>query len=886
MSEQAPLPIDKAHPVSGRLRSVFGWAHVAIVWERLWRNLWPAAGVGAVFVSVALFDLLPLLPYWLHWIALAGFLALFAAQIWSVAKQTYLVSPYEIRKRLEAESELHHRPLTALQDTLVNAGGGVRDDATAATWQVYQARRSQELSNVKALTPRPGLAAKDLFGVRFAVLLVLVVAVVGANGDYRSRFVRAVLPTPAQADVTAIAFNIWITPPPYTGLAPVYLEGPAGRLEPGSDLSDAAAPLVVSEALSIPVASSILVQISGTDAVPELQLGSRSVVVSRITAKTEEKNFRIEDKVIDQDLSVSSLKLMAGGELLGEWPVLILKDAPPVVEFTEPPKRSRRASLRLSFEARDDFAIKDVWAEVSLVGADAKIDENEQIRFDLTARGFGTKLAKGRGERDYSAHRWAGLPVQIRLHAMDTAGQVGISERVETTLPDREFKHPIARVLVEVRKNLNIVSPGVVKQSTETLYGLMHRPGQYAHDTTVFLSISVARSRLLNSQIRETLDSVQDLLWETALRLEDGVFSIAERALKDVQERLAKAMRENAPPEELERLMDELQQTMNTYMRALAEHMERQGLSEMPMDPNARTMESMDLQKMVDRARELAKTGAMDAARQMLSQLNRMLDGLRNGAAQSRQNPEMAKAQKMMNDLRELAQRQQKLMDQTFRRSQSRSDGQQQSQRPGQSQQRNPQMGREGEHEQPNQRGEKGQNPGDADSVEAMRQQQDALRRELGRLMLQMDESLGSIPEGLGQAERSMKGAGKALGQGDAAGAVPRQAEALETLRQGMESAAEQMAQRMQGRGPGIGFGMMPGFQGIGQRQGNNRDPFGRPNQAGQFGDVNQDSDIKVPSEREIYRAREIMEELHRRSGDSDRQEPEREYIDRLLRRF
>ena len=892
MSEQAPYRGGASNPAVGRLRTVFGWAHLAIFWERLWRNLWPAAAVAAVFLSVALFDLLPLLPYWLHWVALVGFLSLFALRIWHVGKQSYLVGQSEIRKRLEEESGLSHRPLTALQETAINVGGGVRDEATAAIWQAYQARRVRELNAVKPLTPRPGLAARDLFGTRFAVWLILVIAIVSANGDYGNRFTRALLPTPAQANVTAIAFNVWITPPSYTGLAPVFLEGPAIHSEADPDATPdgpADAPLKpLLEAMSIPVGSSILVQISGAEAVPELQLGSRSVAVGRVSETTDDKNFRVEDTISEQDQAASFLKLVAGSELLGEWPVHILKDGPPVVAFTEPPKRTRQASLGLSFEARDDFAIKDVWAELSLPDADTSSGENEQIRFDLTARGFGTKLAKGRGERDYSAHRWAGLPVLIQLHARDSAGQVGVSELTETTLPAREFKHPVAKVLVEIRKNLNIASPGIIQQSTETLYGLMHRPEHYAHDTTVFLSISVARSRLLNNQSRETLGSVQDLLWETALRLEDGEFSIAERELKDIQERLAKAMRENAPSEELERLMDELQQTLNKYMQALAEHLERQGLSQMPMDPNARIMESMDLQKMVDRARDLAKTGAMDAARQVLSQLNRMLDGLRNGAQRSRQNQEMAKARKMMNELRDLAQRQQKLMDQTFRRSQSDSDRQhQQSQRPGEGQQRDPQTGQRGEQGQQGQRGQNGQDQGAPQSAEAMRQQQDALRRELGRLMLQMDDSLGEIPQGLGQAERSMKGAGQSLGEGDPSGAVPQQAEALEKLRQGMESAAEQMAQRMQGQGPGMGLGLMPGSQPNGQQQqGNNRDPFGRQNPDGQFGSVNDDSSIKVPTEREIFRAREIMDELHRRSGESDRQEPEREYIDRLLRRF
>ncbi len=873
-----------------RLLRVFGWARAAIVWERLWRNIWPLLAVSAIFVSVALFDILPYFSFWVHWVILAGFFGLFATRLWVIAHARYRVDEPEVRRRIEADNGLAHRPLTTLDDRLMNEAAGSHGEAMAseAIWQAHQARALRQLTKIKAIAPRPGLAKRDLFGLRFAVLLLFVIALISANGQVQDRLARALLPTQALAQSTAVDFDLWITPPSYTGLAPLFLEKPTvGPSDPGAKKAETAGTDAnLGPELIIPVDSSVLVQISGADDVPELRIGSRTLAVGRLGADTGGRDFRLEDVFVDDDQSAARIALRVGGEILAEWPVKIVRDGPPTAEFTEPPKRTRKASLNLQFEATDDFSVKDVWAEISLPGEpQSQVDDN-RIRFDLTASGFGTKIAKGRGERDFSAHRWAGIPVQIRVHAKDSAGQVGSSDPLETVLPARTFNHPVARALVEIRKDLNRPSPDVVEQSTETLLGLLQRPVHFFHDTIVFLAISVARSRLTNNQTADSIGSVQDLLWETALRLEDGEFSIAERQLKEIQERLAKAMQENAPTEELERLMDELQQALNKYMQALAEHMERQGLSQMPMDLDARTLETMDLQSMVDRARELAKTGAMDAAKQMLSQLNRMLEGLRNGAAMARQNPAMAKARKMMNAMRSLAQRQQQLMDQTFRRSQTNPDGQQnRNENPSQAQpsERQQREARQ-RRNQPGQTGKPGQ--GEPQSAEAMRQQQEALRRELGRLMLQMDEALGSIPPGLGEAERSMKGAGKSLGKGDATGAVPQQADALEKLRQGMESAAEQMAQRMQGRSIGVGIGMMPGSQGNGQRQGSERDPFGRQNGNGQFGNVNDDNGIKVPTEREIFRAREIMEELHRRSEESDRKEPERDYIDRLLRRF
>ncbi len=76
-------------------------------------------------------------------------------------------------------------------------------------------------------------------------------------------------------------------------------------------------------------------------------------------------------------------------------------------------------------------------------------------------------------------------------------------------------------------------------------------------------------------------------------------------------------------------------------------------------------------------------------------------------------------------------------------------------------------------------------------------------------------------------------------------------------------------------------LGMMRGRPGW--RRGDRRDPFGRRREG--IGGLN-NSDIKIPEESELQRAREIMDELRRRAGERQRPKLERDYIDRLLRRF
>jgi hypothetical protein len=68
-----------------------------------------------------------------------------------------------------------------------------------------------------------------------------------------------------------------------------------------------------------------------------------------------------------------------------------------------------------------------------------------------------------------------------------------------------------------------------------------------------------------------------------------------------------------------------------------------------------------------------------------------------------------------------------------------------------------------------------------------------------------------------------------------------------------------------------------------GQEGNEPRDPLGRPqrNQGPHAG-----NSVKVPDEIDMQRAREILEELRRRSAEPLRPRLELDYFDRLLRRF
>ena len=237
-----------------------------------------------------------------------------------------------------------------------------------------------------------------------------------------------------------------------------------------------------------------------------------------------------------------------------------------------------------------------------------------------------------------------------------------------------------------------------------------------------------------------------------------------------------------------------------------------------------------------------------EGARPVSAVLQKILDGLRMGMENSGSSRDLIEAHKLMQALRNLGQRQQDLLDETFQKLRALRAQQDRSE-PGESPQ--------------------GLNGGAAE--------QETLRRELGEQMLRLDSFIGGIPPSVGKAERAMRGAVDALGAGHLGTAVENQTEAVEHLNQALESAGEAMARKLGGLA-GM-FADDPDEDG-----GGGGDFFGRSPEGGYRGlGVDQ---VKIPDRSELHRAQEILRELRRRAGERYRAPTELDYIERLLHRF
>jgi uncharacterized protein (TIGR02302 family) len=832
MMEHAKGPPMQGSDRPGRLARRLGLARAALGLERLWPLLWPATAVAGVFLALGLADLLPQLPGLAHAALLALGLLLFVAALAPALRSFRLPGRSAGRRRIEQSSGLVHRPLTALDDRLA---GGVNDPGAQALWQAHRARMAASAQQLRVGWPMAGLVRRDPLALRAMLALLLLVAAVDAGRDAPQRLLRALTPhftLPTSAAQASL--DIWLTPPDYTGLPPQFL--PATTPD---------------EPIAVPTGSTVLAQVHGGRANPLLKVDDAATEFGR----TDAENFK-GGATLTQG---NRLAVDQDGRRLGAWPIRIVPDLPPTIELVKPPQRTQRGALRLEYQAADDYGVEGARAVIVRPG-----DPNGPLVLDLPLPGQHLKEARDASYHDLTAHPWAGLPVDLHVEATDALGQQGESASIRMTLPERVFHHPVARAIIEQRKQLTL-DPTQRQVVAETLSDLSLRPKLFNDDTVVFLALRTAQARLVLDHDGSAISPVQQLLWETAVRIEDGRTSLVQRDLRDAMKALQEALARNAPDAEIERLMKELQQAIDRYLQALAQNMERQDQDQdqPPLDPS-HMLSQQDLQRMLDRARELARTGARDAARDMLAQLQEMLENLRMarpGQMRSGQGQAMRQMQEMMR-------RQQQLLEKSFRQS-----------RQGQGQ------GQRGQR-QPGQRGQMGQGgqpqPGDGQDGDSAGEQE-ALRRQLGEMMRQLGEQAGDIPQALGRAERAMRGAADALQHGEPGSAIGPQSEALDQLQQ----AARSMAERMMGE---MGSGRPDsGDPGDGPRQAD-RDPLGRLNpQDHANGGVDEGGRMRLGDPITNYaveKAKGILEELRRRAGERARPEIERDYIDRLLKQF
>src|SRR5262245_50777521 len=839
----------------------------ALWFEQLWPRAWALLGLAGLFIAVSLLGVWARLGDFSHKLVLGLFGLAVAVALLALARVRW-PSREEAIRRVEGVSGVKHRPASSYEDTLtLNAD----DSRTAALWRAHRQRLAALLAKLRVGRPAPRTDRYDPFAVR-ALLLLAVLLLLIAEGDSTSDRLWSAFRFGPLAKGAEARLDAWVTPPAYTGKAPIMLaDGSHGGLQqlerpPG--------------AFEVPDKSLLIVRASG---------GGVGALSLETPAGTQGATRRLEAPApanagdvaeLRTELSASGpVSVYSSGALMATWTFQVTPDLPPKISLTKEPERTPRGGLKLFFKVEDDYGVVSAETRIQPVaptqdtsataGARAGAKKGPRPPLErppalaLRLPKAYPKLAEGQSFHEIGDHPWAGMKVRLSLLAKDLAGQVGRSEPIEMILPERRFSKPLARAVVEQRRRL-VEDPRDRLQVARALDALTLEPEGFIEDLQIYLGLRSAYWRLQRESTRESRNSVIAQLWQVALRIEDGNLTDAERALRAAQDRLSKALEEGASDEEIQRLMQELRQALAQFLDQLQKQAENQPPMQ-GLDRNNQFMTPQDLDQLLRNLENMARSGNRDMAQQMLSQLRDLLDRLQSGRmadqGQSRQ------FGKMMDEFGNIIGRQQQLLDDTF--------GQQRQQ--GQRGQRG-QQGQQGQKGQQGQRGQRGQQgqpgegqQGDGDEFSGLGDRQRELRDMLGKLQRGMREFGLNAPEQFGGAGESMERAGRALRDGDLDAAAQDESRALEQLRQGAREMAQQMLNQMPSR-----FGL--------NDNGGELDPLGRPPQRTDGPDPG--VGVKVPDQIDVQRAREILEELRRRLGEPTRPSIELEYLERLLKLF
>jgi uncharacterized protein (TIGR02302 family) len=857
---ETTLPDPASRPHGDEALSSALWrARWTIFWERLWPRLAAFATVIGLFLAVSWLGVWLWLPPLARAIGLAVFVVLAIA---AAIPFVFLRMPgaADGLRRLDRQSGLTHRPATTIADALAVSD---KDPYSLALWNAHVERARQAARSFKAGLPSPRIAWRDPYAVRGLVLIACIATFLAAGGERYRRIAAAfdwqgvVLPANFRVDA-------WVIPPLYTGKPPVMLPG----IHPGENFAQLTAPVAV------PVNSTLVVRATGK---VDLDVsGSGGVTASKepvsAPSGTEEHRFIVK--------AAGTATLRGAGDDVN-WSFNAIPDQPPTIALTKDPQEQRRGSLLLNYRLQDDYGVTK--AEATFARTNDKSPTGEAPHplfgppeFPLILPQARTKNGVGQTLKDLTDHPWAGAEVTMTLVAHDDGGNIGKSEPVTFRLPERVFVKPLARALIEQRRNLALDahSKGIVLTALDAL---TLAPDKFMPDASTYLGLRSIYWTLVHADNDDALREVTKRLWSMAVDIEDGDVADAQTALRNAEDALRQALANGASDQEIKQLMDKLRQAMNRYMQALAQQQRNNGQASNPLNPNARVMTPRDLQNMLDRLENMARSGSRDAAQQLLSELEQMMENLQMASPNSGgDDDQMSSA---LDELGDMIRQQQDLRDRTYRR---------------------------GQQQHGNQQGQQGQQS-DQQQMGRLQQDQKALRDRLNKLLEELRQhGLGQNQpgkgqqQGQGQSEGQQQGqgqgdgqdqmgelgrAGQAMGEaegdlggGDADGAVDSQGRALDALRKGAQSLAQSM-QRQMGQGQGMGrlgrFGQ--------SRADQETDPLGRPMRGRDYSD---DSTVKVPGEIDVQRARRIIEELRKRYGELGRPQEELDYIERLLKDY
>ena len=888
---------DVTDPLLKRARRLARIAQLRLFWERFA----PVFAVSASFIIVFLIGSFSGIwerigDPWRIAAGLAAFYVIFKAA--RMAAKIRRPSRSEARRRVEHDSGARHRPLDTLED---------RPAISEQLWPAHYQKARAAAQKLDAPLGRAVLAPKDPYYLRYILPAALGLSLMVGAGDNIERLRRSLTPVWQQPiSPNDVTFEAWVDPPDYTGRPPIYFKNQTQ--------------------IDIPAGSELVARISGAKNATRLKLTttqrSRYLPLARLGPKNFEARSTIKERTIAR---------WRVGTLEKKWAIMALPDTPPEVSFNINPRADKRDRLVFTYSFKDDYGVENLSLQMRLLSA---IEGFETVSVPLASQSV--RVADfDKTALDMTKHRWAGKKVAACLIVKDGLGQMAETDEVYFTIPDKIFVEPLAKTAIEQRslvmagwtayqappvmtrrnwavmpwfdtfepeQRLGRAAPSV-QRAAALIDAVTDMPEGLFEDPSVYLGLKNVLSRLRYAREIDALAGVPEDLWNIAIRAEYGVLGTALEDMREAERALRDGIARRAPQREVDTLFDRYNEAVDRYMDELRRKAAEEGNIVQGQDGSGQEARNMDeIQALLKAIEEANRIGDTEGARRALAKLAQLLENMEiqlsaggSGGEGDPSEGEMSEEmKKSLEDLADLLGEQRELKDETEQADQQQGD---------------------------NGEGQGQSDPGaGAPSQQELAQRQKALQDSLDKLSENMplagageegqaqteggDTSAGDTENGeqaggtedegnmasgggepgdetrsgagtenpgeaLADAERAMNQSREALGRGDLEGAARAQSQVITALRRTGQGLAEQVQADSRENGQEANGG-------------GNTDPLGRNE-----GDQNdEDSEANIDQRDNASRSRELLEELRRRAAEQEREESERQYLERLLKRF
>ena len=836
------------------------------------------------------------------------------------ARQQKRPNRSEARRRVESDSNIKHRPLDVLED---------KPAISAAAWPAHFQKAHEDAKNLRPARWRHALKPIDPYFLRFALPCALGLAMMVGYGDNYERLRRALTPTWQSAiNPSDVTYEAWVDPPEYTGRPPLYFKDKTK--------------------IDVPAGSELVARISGVKDAPRLKLGHKYLKLNRLGPKSFEARAILNEKATARWRIGTNEKKWALNVIPDEAPYVVFEELPEAdkrdrLAFTytfEDDYGVETFELKMRLLTEDDVeAAKSSSVTIPLSSSSVKRAEDADAALDLTKHEWaGRKVAgvlvvtDGIGQSDESQESFFTVPDKIFVEPLAKAiieqrnlvlaGSGDYAPQPEDYDPKNSLDGDLTAAdfdTYEPEFRLKR-APAQIQRAAILMDALTDKPAGIFSDPAIFMGLKNVHGRLRYGRKASDLRGIPEDLWRIALRAEFGVLGTALEEMREAKEALQEGMARRAPEREIDTLFDRYDQAVENYMEELRRKAIEEGnIADAEGGGGQAGRNADEIEELLKAIEEANKAGDTEGARKALAQLAELLENMemqltRGGQGEGGESMggEMSEEmQESLEDLADLLGEQRELQDETR---QAENEAEQEGEQSGDGEEgqngeesgQEPGGNQEGGQQSGSSQGDGGNEPGQGalspgELAERQGKLQEALDTLLGALpeegegdgsaVIDEDEEGGQgggseedpesenrggggaeqqdAAEALAEAGEAMRESQRRLESGDLSGANDAQAEAVQSLRR----AGEAMAQS----------GRQQGQSGESESEtAENEDPLGRDNIGGNANESEADIDTRD----DATRSRELREELRRRAAEQERDEAEREYLERLLKRF